>query len=82
MKSLRNVFHNTSDKFNWPCHEISLLWILSNGVCLNSFDFVFVHKGVRCTNKTEMEDVLHYRNKKLSLPGDIIIYTAEELVMN
>ena len=56
--------------------------MLSNGVCLNSFDFVFVHKEVRCTNKTEIKDGLHYRNKKLSLPGDIIIYTAEDLVMN
>ena len=55
--------------------------MLSNGVCLNSFDFVFVHKEVRFTNKTEIKEVLHYRNKKLSLPGYIIIYTAEDLVM-
>ena len=26
------------------------------------------------TNKTEIKDGLQYRNKKLSLPGDIIIY--------
>ena len=56
--------------------------MLSNGVCLNSFDFVFVHKEVRCTNKTEIKDGLHYRNKRLSLSGHIIIYTAEDLVMN
>ena len=52
------------------------------GICLNSFDCVFVHKEVRGTNKTEIKDGLHYRNKKQSIPGDIIIYTAEDLVMN
>ena len=59
------------------CYEYS-----QNGVCLNSFDFVFVHKEVRCTNKTELKDGLQYRNKNLSLPSVIIIYTAEHLVMN
>ena len=59
------------------CYEYS-----QNGVCLNSFDFVFVHKEVRCTNKTELKDGLQYRNKNLSLTSVIIIYTAEHLVMN
>ena len=53
-----------------------------NGVCLKSFDRVFVHKEVRCTSKTEIKDGLQYTNKKLSLPGDIIIYTPEDLVTN
>ena len=53
-----------------------------NGVCLNSFDYVFAHKDVRGINKTEINDGLHYTNKKLSIPGDTIIYTAEDLVMN
>ena len=53
-----------------------------NGVCLNSFSCVFARKEVRCRNKTEMKDGLHYRNKKLSIPGDIIIYAADDLVMN
>ena len=52
------------------CYEYS-----QGGVCLNSFDCLFVHKDVRCTNKTEIKDWLQYTNKKLSLPGDIIIYT-------
>ena len=47
-------------------------------VCLNSFDCDFVHKEVRCTNKTQIKDGLQYANKKLSLPGDIIIYAPEE----
>ena len=59
------------------CYEYS-----QNGVCLNSFDCVFVHKEVRCTSKTEIKDGLHYRNKKLSLPGDIIVFTIEDLAMN
>ena len=59
------------------CYEYS-----QNGVCLNSFDCFFVHKKARCTNKSEIKDGLHYRNKKLSLPGDIIIYTAEDFVLN
>ena len=59
------------------CYEYS-----QDGVCLNSFDCVFVHKEVRCTNKTEIKDGLQYTNKKLSLPGDIIIYTPEDLVIN
>ena len=50
------------------CYEYS-----QNGVCLNSFDCVFVHKEARCTNKTEIKQGLYYRNKKLSLQGDIII---------
>ena len=59
------------------CSEYS-----QDGVCLNSFDCAFVHKEVRCTKKTEIKDVLQYKNKRLSLPGDIIIYTAEDLVIN
>ena len=47
------------------CYEYS-----PEGVYLNSFDCVFVHKEVRCTNKTEIKDGLQYTNKKLSLPGD------------
>ena len=35
-----------------------------DGVCLNNFDCVFVHKEARCTNKTEIKNRLHYRNKK------------------
>ena len=30
------------------CYEYS-----QDGVCLNSFDYVFVQKEVRCTSKTE-----------------------------
>ena len=58
------------------CYEYS-----QDGVCLNSFDCDFVHKEVSCTNKTEVKYELHYINKKLSLPGDIIIYTPEGLDM-
>ena len=45
-----------------------------DGVCLHSFDCIFVHKDVRCTNETEIKHWLRYTNKILSLPGDIIIY--------
>ena len=38
----------------------------------------FFHKEIRRTNKTEIIDGLHYSNKKLSIPGDIIIYAPEE----
>ena len=40
-----------------------------DGVCLNSFHCVFVHKEVSCTKKTEIKDGLQYANKKLSLLG-------------
>ena len=53
-----------------------------DGVCLKSFDRVFVYKEVRCTSKTEIKDGLEFTNKKLSLPGDIIIHTPEDFVMN
>ena len=53
-----------------------------NGVSLNSFYCVFVHKEVRCTSKTETKDGLQYTHKTLSLPGDTIIYTPEDLVIN
>ena len=59
------------------CYEYS-----QDGFCLNSFNCAFVHKEVRCTNKTEIKDGLQYANKRLSLPGDIIIYTPEDLVIN
>ena len=59
------------------CYEYSQMVFF-----LNSFECVFVHKEVRYTNKTEIKDGLHYRNKKLSLPGDIIVYAAEDLVKN
>ena len=36
-----------------------------DGVCLNSFDCVVVHKKVRYTNKTEIKDGLRYINKKI-----------------
>ena len=38
----------------------------------------FFHKEIRRTNKTEIIDGLHYSNKKLSIPGDIIIHAPEE----
>ena len=50
-------------------------------VSLNSFDFVFVHKEVRCGSKTKIKDGLQYAIKKTSLPGDMIIYTPEDVVM-
>ena len=75
IKPLRNFTYKTSGKFNWPCHEWSLIsrWCL---FCLNSFHCAFVHKEVRCTNKTEIKDGLQYTNKKLSLLGyNNILYT-------
>ena len=51
---------------NDPCYEYS-----EDGVYLNSFDCVFVHKEVRYTNKTE-KNRLQYTNKKLSPPGNYI----------
>ena len=59
------------------CYDYS-----QDGAFLNSFDCVFVHKEVRCTNKTEIKDGLQCANEKLSLPEDKIIYTPEDLVMN
>ena len=59
------------------CYEYS-----QDGVSLNSFDCVFVHKVVRSTNKIEIKDGLQYTHKTLSLPGDIIICTPEHLVIN
>ena len=53
-----------------------------DGFCLNSLNCVLVHKEVRCASKTEIKDGLQYTNKKLPLPGDIIIYKPEDLVMN
>ena len=56
-----------------------LTWDISShsSVSQNS-DCVFVHKEIRCVNKTKIKDRLQYTNKKLSLPGDKIIYTPEE----
>ena len=51
-----------------------------DSVFLNSFDCVFVYKEIRCSNKTEIKVVLQYTNEKL--PGNIIIYTPEDLVIN
>ena len=43
-----------------------------DSVCLNSFFL----------NKTERKDGLQCTNKKLSLRGNIVTYTLEDLVMN
>ena len=59
------------------CYEQS-----QDAVCLNNFDYAFLHKEVRCANKTEIKDGLQYANKKPSLRGNMIIYTPEDLVMN
>ena len=50
------------------CYELS-----QDAVGLNSFDCFFVHKELRCANKTEIKDRLQYANKKPSLPDDMII---------
>ena len=50
-------------------------------VFFNSFDCLF-HKEVGCANTTEIKDGLQYRNEKLPLAGDIIMYTPEDLLMN
>ena len=49
-----------------------------DGIFLNSFDWAFVHKEIRCANKNKIKGRLQYTNKKLSLPGDKIIYAPEE----
>ena len=70
IKPLRNFTYKTSDKFNWA---LIWRWCL---FCWNSFHCAFVHKEVRCTNKTEIKDGLQYTNKKLSLLGyNNILYT-------
>ena len=78
VKSLRNFFitHLTNSidfAINYICYECC-----QDGICLNSFDCVFVHKEISCTNKTGIKDGLQYTNKKQSLAGDIIIYEPEE----
>ena len=50
-----------------------------DSVCLNSFNCVFVHKEVSCTNKTEKKTNYNKQTKKLSLPGDITVYTPKDL---
>ena len=37
---------------------------------------------VRCSSKIEIKVGLQYANEKLSLSGNIIIYTPEDLVIN
>ena len=67
--------------------QLSLLWMI---YAMNNIKIIFVwivsvlfvRKEVRCANKTEIKDGLQYANKKPSLPGDMIIYTPEDLVMN
>ena len=61
---------------NGLCYEY-----FQDGVCLNSIDCVFVYEEVRCTSKTEIKYGLCV-HKTLSLTGDIIIYTPEDLVIN
>ena len=57
-KLLSNFFvahlRNSTDlDMNDLCYEYS-----QDGVRLNSFDCVFVHREVRCTNKNEIKDGL------------------------
>ena len=46
-----------------------------DGACLYNFNCLFVHKDVRFTKKTEIKNWFQYINKKLPLPGYIIIST-------
>ena len=41
-----------------------------------------VYKEVRWANKTEIQGGLQYANKEPPLPGDVIIYSPEDLVIN
>ena len=59
------------------CYEYA-----QDGVFLNSFGWVFVHEEVRCSRKIEIKVGLQHANEKLSLSGNIIIYTPEDLVIN
>ena len=54
------------------CYENS-----QDGICLNSFDCVLL---LKYTHKTEIKDGLQHTNKKLSLPGDTIIYTPDLII--
>ena len=49
---------------------------------MNSFALVLVYKEVRRANKTEIKGGLQYANKEPPLPGDMIIYSPEDLVIN
>ena len=63
-----------------------MLWILSRWCFFNSFScfffFVFFFIKKLGAQKTEIKDGYQYINKKLSLPGDIIVCTPEDLVIN
>ena len=43
---------------NKRCYEYS-----QNSICLNSFDYVFIHKEVRCTKKANIKEGLQCSNK-------------------
>ena len=62
---------------NRGCYEYS-----QSSIFLNIFDYIFIHKEVRCTDKAEIKEGLQYSNKKLSLPGYTVRYTFEDLVIN
>ena len=59
------------------CYEFS-----QDGVCLSSFDCVFVLKEVRYTNKTDIKGGLQYTNKKLSLPDDVHAFFISNAFFN
>ena len=40
-----------------------MIFAMNNGAFLNSFDRVFLHYEVTCTNKTEIKDGLQYINE-------------------
>ena len=43
---------------------------------------VFVHKELGAHKENKIKVGLQYTNKKLSLPGDVIVYATEGLAMN
>ena len=43
---------------------------------------VFVHKELGAHKENKIKVGLQYTNKKLSLPGDVIVYATEDLAMN
>ena len=78
-KSICNFFiAHLTNSIDLAMNDLCCYECCQDGACLNSFDCVFVHKEIRCANKTKIKDSLQYTNKKLSLPGNKIIYAPEE----
>ena len=63
-KSIRNFFiAHLTNSIDLAMNDLCCYECSQDGACLNSFDCVFVHKEIRCANKTKIKTACNMQTK-------------------